>query len=286
MNSRYIKYPCIVKRRYEIFTNGDIYDHKIHKKLTPYIDSRGYLSIGLYGKRNGINKCRAFSLHRLVATAFINNPENLPVVNHKDGNKLNPDVENLEWCTFYYNNMHAIKTGLRKNGEESSLSKISNKDVEKICELLESGWKNKDISAEMNIPYTTIQNIRNRTCWKSISCKYTFTTKKRIDIETVRKICEYLELGFKRKQISKILNIPVTTITNIWNCNTWTDISCEYDFPFNHQITSDIAEEICKRLEKGETASSISKELNVPASKVYNIKYKAAWIDISKKYTF
>ena len=286
MKSKYIKYPCVKNKRYEIYTNGDIYDHKLHKIITPYIDKKGYLSIGLYGERNGIKKSRAFSVHRLVATMFIENPENLPMVNHKDGDKQNPNVDNLEWCTSYYNNMHAISNGLRRSGEDSPLSKITNKTVEEVCELLELGWKNKDIANELNISYSTVQNIRNRTCWKSISSKFSFSTKKRIDINTVRTICEYLELGFKQKEISKILNIPKTTIRNIWNGSNWSDISCEYDFPFNHQINAEIAEAICKKLETGETAKNIANEFQIPVSKVYNIKYKASWTNISCKYHF
>lgn len=61
-------------------------------------------------------------VHRLVAMAFIPNPNNLPQVNHKDGNKLNNCVDNLEWITNYDNMQHSIITGLR---DTKKISKIA-----------------------------------------------------------------------------------------------------------------------------------------------------------------
>lgn len=84
------------------------------KLLTPTIgkDPRyGYAHLSL--TKDGIAK-RVW-LHRLVAEAFIPNPDNLPQVNHKDGNKVNNNVENLEWCTIRDNLLHSFRTGLHPN---------------------------------------------------------------------------------------------------------------------------------------------------------------------------
>jgi len=77
--------------------------------LTPTINSSGYMKVELY--KNKISKI--YYVHRLVALTFIPNPTNKPQVNHKDGNKLNNSLNNLEWVTRSENQKHAIKLGLR-----------------------------------------------------------------------------------------------------------------------------------------------------------------------------
>ncbi len=71
----------------------------------------GYVWINLW--KNG--KSKTHSVHRLVAMAFIENPNEFPAVNHIDGNKKNNTVDNLEWCTNSYNQLHASVNGLIKN---------------------------------------------------------------------------------------------------------------------------------------------------------------------------
>ena len=73
------------------------------------IDHGGYCTVSLSVQ----SKQRTMSVHRIVATAFIPNPDGKRTVNHKDGNKLNNSVENLEWATHSENIVHANKTGLR-----------------------------------------------------------------------------------------------------------------------------------------------------------------------------
>lgn len=70
--------------------------------MSPKIHHRGYIQIGLYKDK----KSKNLYIHRLVAQAFIPNPDNLPYVNHKDENKLNDRADNLEWCTPEYNNSY------------------------------------------------------------------------------------------------------------------------------------------------------------------------------------
>ena len=86
-----------------------IYKHRPDKILKPVM-KKGYLMVTLC--KNGTTKI--CSIHRLVAEAFIDNPDNLPVVNHKDGNRSNNKSDNLEWCTQKDNIRHAFNIGLVK----------------------------------------------------------------------------------------------------------------------------------------------------------------------------
>lgn len=78
----------------------------------------GYEQVGLY--KNGIQK--KVLLHRLIAEAFIANPDNFPFVNHIDENKINNSAENLEWCTSLYNNNHGTRNKRISNTQSMPVS--------------------------------------------------------------------------------------------------------------------------------------------------------------------
>lgn len=123
---------------YIVFDDGRVYSKHSNKFLKQSIVC-GYAQYTLY-----IDGCaKRYKAHRLVALCFISNPENLPQVNHKDGNKLNNNIGNLEWCTSYYNNKHARDNGL------NNISK-SNSDRWKIKEFRERTSKNISIGRLKN----------------------------------------------------------------------------------------------------------------------------------------
>ena len=91
---------------YQISNYGRVYSLISKKFLKFWIDRYGYLHVDLH--KNG--KKKSFQVHRLVATAFIENPLNLPQVNHKSEIKTDNRVENLEWCDHTYNNNYGTRT--------------------------------------------------------------------------------------------------------------------------------------------------------------------------------
>jgi hypothetical protein len=124
--------------------------------LTPH--KSGYLLVATrpQGRKE---KCKCFRIHREVAKAFIENPENKPQVNHKDGVKSNNKIENLEWCTAKENSQHAWKTGLIKplTPEQAPNTKLSDKEIEMIYEKYEKGLDSlRNLCKQADISHTTV----------------------------------------------------------------------------------------------------------------------------------
>lgn len=112
-------------KRYEISNFGRLRNKTTGHILKPQKSAKGYLR---YTSRTFGREIVFLVIHREVAKAFIPNPNNLPQVNHKDGNKENNKLDNLEWCDNSYNQLHANKMGLCKKRLENSI-KASSKPV-------------------------------------------------------------------------------------------------------------------------------------------------------------
>ena len=110
-------------QNYEVSNLGNVRNKKTGRYLKPNITTCGYARARLYNK-DGV---KPIMIHRLVASAFLSNPDNKPEVNHMDGNKVNNSVTNLEWCTKSENMRHAVDTGLKKGfalkGADNPMSK-------------------------------------------------------------------------------------------------------------------------------------------------------------------
>lgn len=126
--------------------NGDIFGP--NGKRTPTPIKNGYLYLGVWDK--GEKKYKNYSVARLVAETFIDNPQNKPIVHHKDHNINNNDVSNLEWVTHQENMEYAGIFGkMNRSGEKNPNSKLSDYDIDMIKQLHTTGEYTQVKLAEM-----------------------------------------------------------------------------------------------------------------------------------------
>lgn len=152
---------------YSIAEDGKVFG-KRGDLLTPWDNGRGYLILGLM--MEGVRK--TIAVHRLVALAYVDNPENLHEVNHKDGNKVNNHYSNLEWCTRGENIAHAYTSDLRSaTGVNNSRCLTDEFTVRKICELIASGHQSAAIR-DLGFDYGLVRSIKAMKNWRHISCEY------------------------------------------------------------------------------------------------------------------
>jgi len=151
--------------RYMVTRDGRVYSTYKKGFLRFKTDKDGYKAVCL--QKDGTKKY--YLVHRLVAETYLENPFNLPTVNHKDGNKANNNVDNLEWCTFSDNLKHAYRMNLRSNkGSKSPTSKLNEDDVRLIKRLLRMGLDPREIAKQYNVVPGTIYNIKSLRSWSHI----------------------------------------------------------------------------------------------------------------------
>lgn len=141
---------------YEITRDGNIINKHTGRYVKPQPNGKGYLRVSI-GKK-------LMFVHRLVAEKYIPNEGNKPQVNHKDGNKSNNCVDNLEWVTNQENRNHAVKNGLQVSGERCSYSKLTKSQVSFIREHTEI--TSTEMAKVFGVSRTTINDIRQHRSWK------------------------------------------------------------------------------------------------------------------------
>ena len=144
---------------YSVTNTGLIFSHRRKKYLKQWNRGKGYLAVQIKGK--------TYSVHRLVAKAFLKNPNNYTEVNHKDGNKHNNDISNLEWISHQENMKHAGKSGLMKRGEQHSNNKLNELQV-RIIRKMSPDFTHKEISNVFGVDKSVVTRVINRITWKHV----------------------------------------------------------------------------------------------------------------------
>lgn len=267
----YLQTPCVYKLPQpiypdEVFVNASyaaipeglnhhkvsnysrVYDYRKEQFCNLHKDSKGYLYI--IAAANGLKK--NIRVHRIVLASFNYVPgcENsyIFLVNHKDGDKTNNCLYNLEWTDYSGNIKHAYNTGLinNKQGEDRVNSKITNNQAEEICKMLQSGITITEVANITSISRDIVQSIYNHRAWNSISCNYAFPENNNsiLTDENIVNICELLATMCKSDDISyneyyrnilSICNLPidmnyVEAVRHIHRGKTHKNISCNYNF--------------------------------------------------------
>lgn len=151
---------------YEVSSRGRV--KRVEYLLTESNSAWGYKQVSL--SKDGKNSTKI--IHRLVAQAFIENPDNKPTVNHKDCNKHNNTVSNLEWATVQENVDHAIENNLRptnyQDGEKNAMAKLTKEDVLDIRERLRTMTIKDICELYPQVCYNTIYGIKTGKLWKNL----------------------------------------------------------------------------------------------------------------------
>ena len=144
---------------YAISRFGEVLNTKTGKYLKPFFSPLGYLRVQLFRDKVG----KQVMVHRLVAEAYIPNPSNYPFVNHKDSDKQNNTLENLEWCTASQNTIHAINAGRHITGK---LRKLTPERIDEIIRLRRQGESTTRIAKVMNVSQSCIAQFINGKTYK------------------------------------------------------------------------------------------------------------------------
>ena len=151
---------------YQVSNLGRFFGVRTNRILKSYLHRNGYMYQSL--SKNG--RVKHYLVHRLVALAFIPNPTNLPEINHKDLNKKNNSVENLEWCSHRMNMEHSLINGQKRGatGENHPYHKLSEADVKEIRRKLKQGISGNHLAKEYGINCKAIYDIRDYETWKDV----------------------------------------------------------------------------------------------------------------------
>lgn len=156
---------------YRVSKSGVLLSKK-GKEMSVFDNGKGYLIVQLRYK----GKPKVKAIHRLVAEAWIPNPDNLSDVDHIDGDRLNNHIDNLRWVTHGENLAHSFFLENRTaKGEYNGRCKASELEVKVICSLLDIGYSSAEIR-DLGFNYNLVRSIKSGKNWRHVSCNFKFSS--------------------------------------------------------------------------------------------------------------
>ena len=205
---------------YAVSNQGDVYNLKFGRSVYPYITGKGYANVGIDGRSIGV--------HRLVAMAFVPNPNptKFNVVDHIDCDPLNNCADNLRWTDVRGNLDHQVQVG-------SLPPRIPDEVVHQICQDLENGIGCTEISRKYGVSHDAVFQIKRGVNWRHISQQYNVVPPQkyhtRLTETQVIEICQLLNsMCFTFEKIAEMYNTSVYAIKAIVTGQNWSHITSKY----------------------------------------------------------
>ena len=202
---------------YSISNDGYVYSNKTNKILKATLGQYAKVSI------DGITT----TVHRLVAEAFIANPEGKPHINHIDGDRYNNSVSNLEWCTNAENKLHAAIHGLVARGSAVNTSVMSEDDAILALEMLSANESSAEVARFFGVTRATISKLKLGQTWKHLDRITTDVNStpyaKKLRAGDIPNIRAMLSEGRADRYVAELYGVAPATINQIRHGKTWTN---------------------------------------------------------------
>lgn len=202
-----------LKKKLNVTIKGEITRIYDDYEYVQVLNNSGYLSAG------------GEYVHRLVAMFHISNPDELPCVNHIDGDKTNNHINNLEWCSYSDNGKHAIQTGLQpvNKGCDHYSTKLTTKQLQSIIDKFVNGDLQKDIAVEFNISASAVSRIVYGVRYKEENLDYSKVKTKKTMTSLLKELTTseledlWKEYNGNLSQIAKVLGMSRKTVSIFFN---------------------------------------------------------------------
>lgn len=288
--------PNIAPGQY-INGKGIIYNSASKRFIHPSLNDGKYMYTHVY--LNDGSKLQ-IGVHRLLMLVFFHIPgcENLQV-NHKDLNKQNNSLSNLEWTTPKENIDHALRNGVLPYGESHGMSKLTEDQVNKICSKLSKGLYRgifSELAKEFNVDINTIYDISKGRSWTRVSKNYDINYDEKLFLETpdeiIDSISRELSKNRYRGQLVELANkygVNKSVVYDIAHGNTGKEISSQYNinYQWTPNLTENDVESICYKLKYDNhygIIAELARDYEVSYSTISSIAHHRNWTYISDKY--